>query len=194
MATFQILCSHMWLVASVWTVSIFISQEVLLSSPGWEQWFLYLSVHQNNLEGMLNTDCWLHPQNFFFRRSRVRSENEHFWQVPRRCWCFRSGPPLRTTSLERHYSVQVWGGGKLLKNIYGVCTESVHPFNMKIRDICWRRYKIQETLYIGQWCFSPLQSWHCGTSHSSPNCHQLPCLIFLNLIDSLKSIPFQRWF
>ena len=28
--------------------------------------------------------------------------------------------------------------------------------------------------------------------HSSPNCHQLPHCIFLNLIDSLKSLHFQR--
>ena len=54
--------------------------------------------------------------------------------------------------------------------------------------------KIQETLYIGQWHLSPLQSRHLGTSHSSPNHHQLPCHIFLNLTDSLKSPPFQRWF
>ena len=27
---------------------------------------------------------------------------------------------------------------------------------------------MQETLYIGQWCLSPLQSRHVGTSHSSP--------------------------
>ena len=34
-------------------------------------------------------------------------------------------------------------------------------------DIYWRRYKIQETLYIGQWHFSSLQNRHLGTSHSS---------------------------
>ena len=62
-----------------------------------------------------------------------------------------------------------------------VCPEIIQPYNMKNRDIYWRRYKIQETLYIGQWCLSPLQSRHLGTSHSSPNCHQLPHLIFLNL-------------
>ena len=44
--------------------------------------------------------------------------------------------------------------------------------------------KIQETLYIGQWCFSTLQSKHLETSHNSPNHRQLPCHIFLNLIDS----------
>ena len=58
----------------------------------------------------------------------------------------------------------------------------------------WRRYKIQETLYIGQWRLSPLQSRHLGTLHSSLNHHQLPCCIFLSLINSLKSLPFQGWF
>ena len=28
------------------------------------------------------------------------------------------------------------------------------------RDIYWRRHKVQETLYVGQWCFSPPQSRH----------------------------------
>ena len=65
---------------------------------------------------------------------------------------------------------------------------------MKNRDIYWRRYKTQETLYIGQWCLSPLQSKHLGTSHNSPNHHQLPCCIFLNPADNLKSVPFQRYF
>ena len=54
------------------------------------------------------------------------------------------------------------------------------------------RYKKQETLYIGQSHLSPLQSRHLGTSHSSPNHHQLPRHIFLNLTDGLKSLPFQR--
>ena len=37
-----------------------------------------------------------------------------------------------------------------------VCPESVQLCNMKNGDIYWR-YKIQETLYKGQWCLSPLQ-------------------------------------
>ena len=45
---------------------------------------------------------------------------------------------------------------------------------------------MQETLYIGQWCLSPLQSRHLGASHSSPNCHQLPSHISLNPNDGLK--------
>ena len=40
---------------------------------------------------------------------------------------------------------------------------------------------------------SPLQSRHLGTSHSSPNHHQLPCCIFLNLISGLKSLLFKKW-
>ena len=54
---------------------------------------------------------------------------------------------------------------------------------MKNRDIYWRKYKTEETLYIGQWCLSPLQSRHHGTSHNSPNHHQLSHHIFLNLMD-----------
>ena len=76
--------------------------------------------------------------------------------------------------------------------MYEVFPESIQPHNMKNRDIYWRRCKIQETLYIGQWCLSPLQSRHLGTSHSSSNHHQLPCCTFLKLIDSLKSLPFQK--
>ena len=79
--------------------------------------------------------------------------------------------------------------------IYGmVCPEDIQPYNMKNRDIYWKRYKIQETLYIRQWCLSPLQSRHLGISHSSPNHHQLPHHIFLNLTHGMKSVPFQRWF
>ena len=39
-----------------------------------------------------------------------------------------------------------------------VCLGSIYLHTMKNRDIYWRRCKIQETLYIGQWCLSPLQS------------------------------------
>ena len=91
--------------------------------------------------------------------------------------------------------------------VYEVCPEGIQPCTMKNRDNSWRRYKI--TLYIGQWRLSPLQSTHLGTSHSSPsisstveNTLQNPLLeapsaapsYFLNLIDGLKSFPFQRWF
>ena len=38
------------------------------------------------------------------------------------------------------------------------------------------------------------QSRNLGTQHTSPYHYQLPHCIFLTLIDSLKSLPFQRWF
>ena len=72
--------------------------------------------------------------------------------------------------------------------------EGIQQCHMKNRNIYWRRYKIQETWYIGQWYLHPLQSGNLGTSHSSPSRHQLPHHIFLNLIDDLNSLPFQRWF
>ena len=53
--------------------------------------------------------------------------------------------------------------------IYEICPENIHPCTMKNRGIYWRRYKIQKTLYIGQWHLSPLQSKHVGTSHTSPS-------------------------
>ena len=77
---------------------------------------------------------------------------------------------------------------------YEVCPESIQPCNMKNRDLYWRIYKVQETLYTGQWCLSPIQRRDIGTSHSSPTGHHLPHRIFLNLIDGLKSLPFERRF
>ena len=50
------------------------------------------------------------------------------------------------------------------------------------RDIDWRRYKIQETLYIGQCRLSPLQSRHLGTSQFS----QLPSA-------ALSYFPESHW-
>ena len=50
-----------------------------------------------------------------------------------------------------------------------VCPVGIQPCSVKDKDIYWRRYKKQETLYTGQWCLSPLQSRHLGTSHTSPS-------------------------
>ena len=63
---------------------------------------------------------------------------------------------------------------KMCAWIYGVCPEGIQSCNMKNRDIYWRKYKIQKTLYTGQWHLSPLQSRHLESSHSSPRGHQLP--------------------
>ena len=87
----------------------------------------------------------------------------------------------------------IWSKGSVSYSLYEVCPEGIQPCNMKNGDIYWRRYKIQEILYTGQWCLSSLQNRCLGTSHSSPNCHQLPHRIFLNLINGLKSLLFQRW-
>ena len=67
--------------------------------------------------------------------------------------------------------------------VYEVSLEGIRPCNMKNRDIYWGRYKIQETLYIGQGHLSPLQSRHLGTSHNSPSHHELSHHIFPNLIN-----------
>ena len=59
-------------------------------------------------------------------------------------------------------------GGIITLLVYmEVCPEGIQPCKMKNRDIYSRRYEIQETLYIGQWRLSPLQSSHLGTTHSS---------------------------
>ena len=76
---------------------------------------------------------------------------------------------------------------------YKVYSQSIQSCNMKNRDIYWRSYKIQETLYTGQWHLAPLQSRHLGTSHSS-NCHRLPCCIFLNLMMVWNLFPFKGGF
>ena len=73
-------------------------------------------------------------------------------------------------------------------------TESIQPCTTKNWGIYWKRYKVQETLDIEQWSHSPLQSRHLGTLYSSLNHHQLPYRIFLNLINSLKSLFFERRF
>ena len=45
----------------------------------------------------------------------------------------------------------------------------IQPCIMKNREIYWKRYQMQETLYIGQWHLSTPQHRYLGTSHSSPS-------------------------
>ena len=79
---------------------------------------------------------------------------------------------------------------KKVKNytyVYTVCPEGIESCNMK------KIFTEEDTRYKKHWtkgqCWlSPLQSRHLGTSPSSPNCNQLPHRIFLNLINSLKSL------
>ena len=53
------------------------------------------------------------------------------------------------------------------------------------------RYKIQETLYIGQWCLSLPQNSHMGTAHSSSTHHQLPHCIFRISLVVWNLFPFK---
>ena len=73
---------------------------------------------------------------------------------------------------------------------YKVCPEGIQPCNMKNRGIYLSIYKIQEILYLGQWCLSPPQSRHPGTSHSSPNRHQLSHSIFWVSSTGWNLFPF----
>ena len=52
--------------------------------------------------------------------------------------------------------------GSHSKHIYTYTTsfQKVSSYVLWKRDIYWRRYKIQKTLYTGQWCLGPLQSRH----------------------------------
>ena len=69
---------------------------------------------------------------------------------------------------------------------YKVFPESIHPCSRKNRDIYWRRSKIQETLYIEEWCLSPLQSRPTGTSNSSPG---VTCTVQNTLQNPLMEAP-----
>ena len=49
----------------------------------------------------------------------------------------------------------LWDGyikktNNVISHIYKVCSKGIQPCNMKKRDIYLRKYKVQETLYIGQ--------------------------------------------
>ena len=67
--------------------------------------------------------------------------------------------------------------------------ESNQPGAMKNRDIYWRRYKMQETLYTGQWHLSPLQSRHLGTSQVLPASLSLFKTLQNPLLESPSAAP-----
>ena len=67
---------------------------------------------------------------------------------------------------------------------YEAYPESIHPCNMKNRNIYWRRYKKHCTQDN-----DILVSFKVGTlGHSSSNCHQLPYYIFLNQWFEISSL------
>ena len=64
--------------------------------------------------------------------------------------------------------IDEWGKNKCVCGGGGeACPKSIQPHDIKKYRLLLK--KIQEKLYIGQWCLSPLQSRHLGTSHSSPH-------------------------
>ena len=75
--------------------------------------------------------------------------------------------------------IEIW------KNWIQIFPEDIQPCNMKNRNIYWRRYKIQETVYVGQWHLSPFQNRQLGNSHGSLSRHQLPHHIAFSWISSM---------
>ena len=59
-------------------------------------------------------------------------------------------------------------------------------------DMHWRRYKIQETLYVGWWYLSPFQSRHLGPHTILPVTISSP--VVFSWISSMVWNLFQRWF
>ena len=59
---------------------------------------------------------------------------------------------------------------------YEVCPEGIQPCTVKNRDIYWGRYKIQETLYIGQWPSVPFKVGTVGPHTALPNTVSCPVI------------------
>ena len=95
-------------------------------------------------------------------------------------------------------NVEFWRGLRKTDIFFQIIHTYTHTPVQKIsssviwkRDIYWRRYKIQETSYIGQWCFSPLQSRHLGTSHSSSSHHHCTIIFFWISSTIWHLLPFK---
>ena len=76
-------------------------------------------------------------------------------------WCFS-----RSQQLSRFHFIKYWSLKFYRLILYDVYPEVIQSCNMKNRHLL---KKIEETLYIGQWHLSPLQSKHLGMSYSSPS-------------------------
>ena len=65
---------------------------------------------------------------------------------------------------------------------------------MKNRDTYWRRYKKQETLYLGQWRLSSLQSRHPGMpTHKFPQLqHDVPCALVAKAVEWILSRSYVK--
>ena len=65
--------------------------------------------------------------------------NEHLYKI------LRLDKDMNTTKV----SFERWLDKRDMIYICNVCPEGIQPYNMKNRDIYWRRHMIQETLCIG---------------------------------------------
>ena len=87
-------------------------------------------------------------------------------------WCFS-----RSQQLSRFHFIKYWSLKFYRLILYDVYPEVIQPCNMKNRHLL---KKIEETLYIGQWHLSPLQSRHVGFTQFS----QLPLAALLYFPES----------
>ena len=74
------------------------------------------------------------------------------------------------------------------ENVCKFCIEGIQQCNMKNRDIYWRRYKIQETLYIGQDASVPFKIGTLGPHTVLPIALSYP--IVFSWISSIVWNPF----
>ena len=76
-------------------------------------------------------------------------------------------------SLQLRNCVRYWFLSIMI-TFYKACPESIQPGGMKNRDIYWRRYKIPETLYIGQDTLAPFRVGTLGPHTVLPNAISCP--------------------
>ena len=74
--------------------------------------------------------------------------------------------------------------------MYEVCPEGIQPYNIKNRDITEEDTRYKKHCTKDKDASVPFKVGTLGP-YSSPDHNQLPSHIFLNLIDGLKSLPFQ---
>ena len=74
---------------------------------------------------------------------------------------------------------------------YKICLECIQPCNMENKDIYWRRHKIQETLYIGQWHLRPHQTKHLGPHTVLPVSISCPLVFFWISLMVCHLFPFK---
>ena len=152
------------------------------------KWLILSHLDKKNIFSLLETTSVILRGTYTFRGFQLPKRSLQTWSEPQRLQNYRGFHITHAFYFRRAKGICSFPPGQ---GVYEVWPESIQPCNMKNRDIYWRRYKIKETLYIGQWHLSPLQSMHLGTSHSSPSCRQLPRCVFLNLTKVWNLFPFK---